>query len=59
MREVSTLMEFLMTYGWAILMIGTCLFALVYFNVLTPDRFDPDYKDGCEDRCAGMETIAI
>jgi len=34
-------MEFLMTYGWAILVVLVAIGALAYFGVLSPDRFLP------------------
>ena len=35
-------MEFLMTYGWAILVVLAAIAALAYFSVLSPDRFLPE-----------------
>jgi hypothetical protein len=35
-------MEFLMTYGWAILVVVAAIAALAYFGVLSPDRFLPE-----------------
>jgi hypothetical protein len=35
-------MEFLMTYGWAILVVLAAIAALAYFGVLSPDKFVPD-----------------
>jgi len=35
-------MEFLMTYGWAILVVLIAIGALAYFGVLNPDRFLPE-----------------
>jgi hypothetical protein len=35
-------MEFLMTYGWAILVVLAAIGALAYFGMLSPDRFLPD-----------------
>lgn len=35
-------MEFLMTYGWAILVVLAAIGALAYFGVLSPDKFLPD-----------------
>lgn len=34
-------MEFLMTYGWAILVVLAAIGALAYFGILSPDRFLP------------------
>jgi len=34
-------MEFLMTYGWAILVVLAAIGALAYFGVLSPDNFLP------------------
>ncbi|MBI2673402.1 hypothetical protein HYX19_04020 [Candidatus Woesearchaeota archaeon] len=34
-------MEFLMTYGWAILVVLAAIGALAYFGVLSPSRFLP------------------
>ena len=35
-------MEFLMTYGWAILVVLIAIGALAYFGVLSPERFLPE-----------------
>lgn len=35
-------LEFLMTYGWAILVVLAAIGALAYFGVLSPDRFLPE-----------------
>ena len=35
-------LEFMMTYGWAILVILAAIGALSYFGVLNPSRFTPD-----------------
>ena len=34
-------MEFLMTYGWAILVVLAAIAALAYFGVLSPEKFLP------------------
>ncbi len=34
-------MEFLMTYGWAILVVLAAIGALAYFGILSPDKFLP------------------
>ena len=41
MRKGQAAMEFLMTYGWAILVVLVAIGALAYFGVLSPDRFLP------------------
>ena len=35
-------MEFLMTYGWAIMVVLVAISALAYFGVLSPDKFLPN-----------------
>jgi hypothetical protein len=35
-------MEFLMTYGWAILVVLVAISALAYFGIFTPSRFLPN-----------------
>ena len=35
-------MEFLMTYGWAILVVLIAIGALAYFGVLSPEKFLPE-----------------
>jgi hypothetical protein len=35
-------MEFLMTYGWAVLVVIAALGALAYFGVLSPEKFLPE-----------------
>ena len=42
MRKGQAAMEFLMTYGWAILVVLAAIAALAYFGVLSPGRFIPD-----------------
>ncbi len=37
-RKSQAAMEFLMTYGWAILVVLAAIAALAYFGVLNPDR---------------------
>jgi len=41
MRRAQAAMEFLMTYGWAILVVLVAIGALAYFGVLNPSRFLP------------------
>ncbi|RLE46547.1 hypothetical protein DRJ25_04020 [Candidatus Woesearchaeota archaeon] len=41
-RKAQAAMEFLMTYGWAILVVLAAIGALAYFGVLSPDMFVPE-----------------
>ena len=41
-RKAQAAMEFLMTYGWAILVVLVAIGALAYFGVLNPSRFLPN-----------------
>ena len=41
MKRGQAAMEFLMTYGWAILVVLVAIGALAYFGVLNPSRFLP------------------
>jgi len=41
MKKGQAAMEFLMTYGWAILVVLAAIGALAYFGILSPDRFLP------------------
>lgn len=41
-NKAQAAMEFLMTYGWAILVVLAAIAALAYFGVLSPDRFLPE-----------------
>ncbi len=41
MKKGQAAMEFLMTYGWAILVVLVAIGALAYFGVLDPGRFLP------------------
>ncbi len=41
-KKGQAAMEFLMTYGWAILVVLIAIGALVYFGVLSPERFISD-----------------
>ena len=40
-KKGQVALEFLMTYGWAILVVLVAIGALAYFGVLSPDRFLP------------------
>lgn len=40
-KKSQAAMEFLMTYGWAILVVLVAIGALAYFGVLSPDQFLP------------------
>ena len=40
-RKGQAALEFLMTYGWAILVVLVAVGALAYFGVLSPDKFLP------------------
>ncbi len=42
-HSAQAALEFLMSYGWAILVLIAGIFALAYFGVLSPDKFLP-YK---------------
>jgi hypothetical protein len=41
-RKAQAAMEFLMTYGWAILVVLAAITALAYFGVLSPAKFIPE-----------------
>jgi hypothetical protein len=41
-RKGQSALEFLMTYGWAILVVLAAIGALAYFGVLNPSNFLPD-----------------
>jgi len=41
-NKAQAAMEFLMTYGWAILVVLVVIGALAYFGVLSPGRLLPD-----------------
>lgn len=41
-KKAQAAMEFLMTYGWAILVVLIAIGALAYFGVLSPDKFLPE-----------------
>ena len=42
MKKGQAAMEFLMTYGWAILVVLVAIGALAYFGVLSPDKMLPE-----------------
>jgi hypothetical protein len=41
-RKAQAAMEFLMTYGWAILVVLAAIGALAYFGVMSPGKFLPE-----------------
>ena len=42
MKKGQAAIEFIMTYGWAILVVLVAIAALAYFGVLSPSRFLPE-----------------
>ncbi len=40
-KKSQVALEFIMTYGWAILVVLVAIGALAYFGVLSPDKFLP------------------
>ena len=41
-KKAQAAMEFIMTYGWAILVVLVAIAALAYFGVLSPGQFLPE-----------------
>ena len=41
-KKSQAALEFLMTYGWAIMVVLVAIGALAYFGVLSPDKFLPN-----------------
>jgi len=41
-KRAQAAMEFLMTYGWALLVVLIVIGALAFFGLLNPNRFLPD-----------------
>lgn len=68
-KKAQAAMEFLMTYGWAILVVLVAIGALAYFGVLNPSRFLPSSCTiapgiGCDDfkvtyAAAGASTVQL
>jgi len=63
-RKSQAAMEFLMTYGWAILVVLVAVGALAYFGVLSPDKFLPSkcvLQSGiaCLDHKATSTTVSV
>ncbi|MFP4567817.1 MAG: hypothetical protein ACLFN8_02640 [Candidatus Woesearchaeota archaeon] len=60
-RKGQVALEFLMTYGWAFLIILVVIGAFIYFDVLNPQRLVPDSCTGptglsCTNAYAGQTT---
>ncbi|MBS3165602.1 hypothetical protein J4444_00625 [Candidatus Woesearchaeota archaeon] len=63
-RKGQAAMEFLMTYGWAILVVLVAIGALAYFGVLSPSRFLPSSCTvgpgiGCDDFKVAATTLQL
>ena len=63
-RSGQAALEFIMTYGWAILVVLVAIAALAYFGVLSPDRFLPSKCTmqagiACLDHKATATTVEI
>tara|TARA_Y100000310_G_scaffold327508_1_gene394012 strand:- start:9200 stop:9649 length:450 start_codon:yes stop_codon:yes gene_type:complete len=66
MKRAQAAMEFLMTYGWAILVVLVAIGALAYFGVLSPEQFLPEkclISSGsglyCEDFSASGTIVTV
>ena len=66
MKKAQAAMEFLMTYGWAILVVLIAIGALAYFGVLKPEKFLPEkcvIATGsglfCDDFTASGTTVTL
>lgn len=64
MKKGQAAMEFLMTYGWAILVVLVAIGALAYFGVLNPNRFLPASCTigpglGCDDHRVTATTTQL
>ena len=62
-KKAQAAMEFLMTYGWTILIVLLVVAALVYFDVLNPAKFLPNTCSlqgfNCEDFAATTSGISL
>lgn len=63
-RRAQAAMEFLMSYGWAILVVLVVIGALAYFGVLSPQKLLPDKcvlppGTTCDDYSVGTNSISI
>ena len=64
-KKAQAAMEFLMTYGWAILVVLVVIGALAYFGVLSPKKLLPDkclFGPGigtCNDYMATGTTLTL
>ena len=57
-RRGQAALEFMMTYGWAILVVLAAIGALSYFGILNPSRFTPDTCMGTSGvSCAGKPIV--
>lgn len=54
MKKGQAAMEFLMTYGWAILVVLLAIAALAYFGVLNPGNYLPS---SCTMQGAGLSCV--
>ena len=65
-KKAQAAMEFLMTYGWAILVVLVAIGALAYFGVLSPEKLLPEkcvIASGsglfCDDFAATIDTVTL
>ena len=63
-KKSQAALEFLMTYGWAVLVVLVVIGVLAYFGVLSPDRFLPSKCTlpsgiACLDHVASSTDLAI
>jgi hypothetical protein len=57
-KKGQAAMEFLMTYGWAILVVLAAIGALAYFGVLSPDNLLPE-RTSFQAPLANIDTAVI
>jgi len=56
-RSGQAALEFLMTYGWAILVVMIVIGGLTYFGVLRPEKFLPTQCGILQPQCTGFRLV--
>jgi len=64
MKKAQAAMEFMMTYGWAILVVLAAIGALAYFGVLSPSKHIPEtcmFQQGiaCVDYAVASDEVSL
>lgn len=55
-KEEGMVLEFLLTYGWAVLIVVVVVISLFAMNIFSPSAFMPEKAMSCEETFGGVQN---